>query len=93
MNHPPTDPIRLLLEAAEKAISDNPLQGEPDILKRKLFIALPALTALVAEREKARALITEFREEAWGGPDAAQFPEDGAKLQCADRLAAIVEGK
>lgn len=52
--------------------------------------AAPALTALVVEREKARALVAEWRADAAThlNPNRRAHYKD-----CADRLAAILEGK
>lgn len=95
MNHPPTDPIRLLLEAAEKYEYDKASLGGVSLtLARETadvsLKTVPALTALVAEREKVRALVAEWRADAAThlNPNRRAHYKD-----CADRLAAILEGK
>lgn len=99
MSQTPTDPIRLLLEAAEKLKQARdvptgrytvPLAfGAAPMFLTACENAVPALTALVAEREKVRALMAEMREP------FCPWPTEGRSTQrsWADRLAAILEGK
>lgn len=108
MNHPPTAPIRLLLEAAAELTLCDEENGSRDTwtTERALDVAkadfmesarncIPALTALVNEREKVRALIAELRKREV--PEHNDYIDVSAKKSayewCADALSAIVEGK
>lgn len=75
--------LTALIETAQRAIDANPLQGEPDALKRQLFVALPALRASLARDAALEQYIGELRSYrgAVEGYD-----------ECADRLTQILEG-
>lgn len=128
MNHPPTDPIRALLEAAAKTTPREVLlparrlidQHLPDALSDGLFEAIPehiqitlaqadtslkalmefcsiarncipALTALVNEREQVRALVATWRNGLSGMSEGERTIYVDYRRADADDLAAIVE--
>lgn len=124
MSQTPTDPVKELIEAAEKAtpgpwktefnekhglceydvfsstphyqfVACHPSRISNPIAANMQFIVaarncIPALTALVNEREKVRALVAEIRSKA-DQTTSQQFKLRIAYEWCANRLAAILD--
>jgi hypothetical protein len=94
MSQSPTDPIRALLASWEKCKQKAP-KADREAAFAHFAInageAIPALTALVAERQELYDLVQEWRRE-------AEYVNDEPWRQkmyneCAARLQSILEGK
>lgn len=98
MNHPtdPMTPVRALIEAAGKADAEFVMHVETAIeIACAAEKSIPSISQLLSEHDRVVALITELHKlETPGHNDYIDVSaEKSAYEWCADRLAAILEGK